>query len=262
MIDGAFYQQRALACLGNKCPEERADEMQQYCYRHLEHPREGRSELFRIYYYDCPPLAASVQHPLGHEIDLSRRTGFRWNNAFIEELKRKRKFAVRMGKLNESQAEFVLKERALGEILAKQKTIDELTERDFRFEVPQKGVDMQIGLDIACLAFKRLCDQIILISGDSDFVPAAKLARDEGIDFILDPLGSYIKPDLYENIDGLRCCDDRFYSARNENAARAEAEKPKEPEMTEEERLLTEEVNREYETLDPAFKKLLDNLTI
>lgn len=41
----------------------------------------------------------------------------------------------------------------------------------------QKGVDMKIGLDIASLAYKKQLDQIILISGDSDFVPVAKLAR-------------------------------------------------------------------------------------
>ena len=45
---------------------------------------------------------------------------------------------------------------------------------------------------------------IILISGDSDFVPAAKQARREGIDFILDPMRSPIKEDLFEHIDGMR----------------------------------------------------------
>lgn len=45
---------------------------------------------------------------------------------------------------------------------------------------------------------------MILISGDSDFVPAAKLARREGIDFILDPMGASISPDLSEHIDGIR----------------------------------------------------------
>ena len=65
---------------------------------------------------------------------------------------------------------------------------------------------MRIGLDISSLAYKHQVDQIVLISGDSDFVPAAKLARREGIDFILDPLGAPIKPDLMEHIDGLRSC--------------------------------------------------------
>jgi len=41
-------------------------------------------------------------------------------------------------------------------------------------------------------------------------VPAAKLARREGIDFILDPLHSPIKPDLFEHIDGLYTCDSHF----------------------------------------------------
>ena len=72
---------------------------------------------------------------------------------------------------------------------------------------------MKIGLDIASMAYKSQVNQIILISGDSDFVSAAKLARREGIDFILDPLGAPIKPDLFEHIDGLRTCD-KSYTAR------------------------------------------------
>ena len=62
---------------------------------------------------------------------------------------------------------------------------------------------MRIGLDIASMAYKKQVDRIILIAGDSDFVPAAKYARREGIDFILDPLWQPIKPSLMEHIDGL-----------------------------------------------------------
>ncbi len=81
-----------------------------------------------------------------------------------------------------------------------------MTEEDFGIDVDQKGVDMKIGLDISSLAYKKQVDQIVLISGDSDFVSAAKLARREGIDFILDPLWANIKPDLFEHIDGLHTC--------------------------------------------------------
>ena len=63
---------------------------------------------------------------------------------------------------------------------------------------------MKIGLDISSLAYKKQVDQIILIAGDSDFVPAAKLARREGIDFIFDPMWASIKDNLFEHIDGLR----------------------------------------------------------
>lgn len=45
---------------------------------------------------------------------------------------------------------------------------------------------------------------IVLIAGDSDFVPAAKLARREGLQFILDPLWQKVNDDLYEHIDGLQ----------------------------------------------------------
>ncbi|WP_255251341.1 NYN domain-containing protein [Pseudomonas indica] len=48
---------------------------------------------------------------------------------------------------------------------------------------------MRIGVDVASLSFKKQVDQIVLIAGDADFVPAAKMARREGIDFILDPCG-------------------------------------------------------------------------
>lgn len=82
----------------------------------------------------------------------------------------------------------------------------DITAADFVINVEQKGVDMKIGVDIASLAYKKQVKQIVLISGDSDFVPAAKLARREGIDFVLDPLYTNIKPELFEHIDGLRSC--------------------------------------------------------
>lgn len=47
-------------------------------------------------------------------------------------------------------------------------------------------------------------NKIILISGDSDFVPAAKHARREGVFFQLDPMYHDIKEDLLEHIDRLR----------------------------------------------------------
>ncbi len=68
----------------------------------------------------------------------------------------------------------------------------------------QKGVDIRIGCDIAALSYKHLVDCIVLMSGDSDLVPAAKVARREGIDFILDPMWNQIDPSLLEHVDGIR----------------------------------------------------------
>ena len=38
----------------------------------------------------------------------------------------------------------------------------------------QKGVDIRIGLDIARIAVKHIVDIIVLVTGDSDFVPVMK----------------------------------------------------------------------------------------
>ena len=88
-------------------------------------------------------------------------------------------------------------------LLKGQIDISALTDDDYKLSLTQKGVDMKMGLDIASLSYKRLVSQILLIAGDSDFVPAAKLARREGIDFVLDPMKNHIKPSLNEHVDGI-----------------------------------------------------------
>ena len=90
------------------------------------------------------------------------------------------------------------------DLLKKRKTLEDITEDDVMLSVRQKGVDMRIALDISSITLKRQANRIVLISGDSDFVPAAKFARREGIDFILDPMWQRIPDDLHEHIDGLR----------------------------------------------------------
>jgi uncharacterized LabA/DUF88 family protein len=146
-----------------------------------------------------------VYHPLlKRQIDLSKTDDFKWANDFFKELKHQRKFALRLGRLAEEQAQFIIKPDVFKKILNDTVKIEDLKEDDFALSLPQKGVDMRIGVDISSLAFKKQVDRIILISGDSDFVPAAKQARREGIDFILDPMRATIKEDLFEHIDGMR----------------------------------------------------------
>lgn len=108
--------------------------------------------------------------------------------------------------MSEEQITYNLRYDTTKKILSGSKDLSSLTESDFELSIEQKGVDMKIGVDIASLAYKKQVDKIILISGDSDFVPASKLARREGIDFVLDPMWSPIKPDLFEHIDGLKSC--------------------------------------------------------
>lgn len=149
---------------------------------------------------------------------------YKWSNDFLEELATKRKVALRLGELLESSAGYILKQDALKRLCRKIISIDDLTEDDFQLEIQQKGVDMRIGLDIASLAQKQLVDQVVLIAGDSDFVPAAKHARREGIDFILDPMWHTIKSSLNIHVDGIRSktyrppqnLNDKLYSKQAE----------------------------------------------
>lgn len=121
---------------------------------------------------------------------------------FFKILSEQRKLALRMGELSDTNASYNLKPEITKKLLKGDIKVTDITENDLVLDIQQKGVDMRIGLDIASLAFKKLVNQIVLIAGDSDFVPAAKYARREGIDFILDPLRHPIKDSLNLHIDG------------------------------------------------------------
>lgn len=204
LVDGGFYRSVAYSLWGDTEPTKRATELEQYCKYHL-HDKHEQRELYRIFYYDCMPSSKTVYHPmLKKQIDLSKSPLNIWMTEFIGVLKSKRKFAIRLGRLSEDQLEYNLRYKALKKLYNGNLNFADLKESDFELNIEQKGVDMKIGVDIASLAYKKQVDQIILISGDSDFVPAAKLARREGIDFILDPMRQHIKDDLFEHIDGLQ----------------------------------------------------------
>lgn len=208
LVDGGFYRKRAAHLWGKKSPEARAKELTAYCRAHISDSSSSSEErsLYRIFYYDCPPLDKQVFHPLlGKTVDFGKSDTYEWTTDFFEELKKRRKFALRLGTLSDAFAGFMITPEALKKVCKGDIEIGALdADKDFRISFSQKGVDMKVGVDIASLAYKKQVDQIILIAGDSDFVPAAKLARREGIDFILDPMWSKIKDDLFEHIDGLK----------------------------------------------------------
>lgn len=221
LVDGGFYRKVAQRQIGKVTPEVRASELFSYCRKHYDgYEREfDKADLYRIFYYDCPPIGKQVYHPLlKRAVDFKKTDSYKWMNDFLEELKKKRKVALRLGNLQEEFARYSLKPEILKKILNSSRNLESLTEDDFIFEVNQKGVDMKIGVDIASLSYKKQVDKIVLIAGDSDFVPAAKLARREGIDFVLDPLYMNIKPDLFEHIDGLITKDKKFKSNDESNA--------------------------------------------
>ena len=76
--------------------------------------------------------------------------------------------------------------------------------RDIVPRIEQKGVDMRIGLDIDSLALKRIVDAIVIVTGDSDLVPAMKLARREGLQVFLDTLGQqFVRAELRAHADAV-----------------------------------------------------------
>lgn len=146
--------------------------------------------------------------------------------AFLEELKQKRKVALRLGILDDNNSEYQIRYDVLKKLCAGKIQISDLSEADFQPNIKQKGVDMKIGVDIASLAYKKQVEQIVLIAGDSDFVPAAKLARREGVDFVLDSLNAPIKEELFEHIDGLNFRGNPYpQNQRNETAGGTSAER-------------------------------------
>lgn len=210
LVDGGFFTKRfprIFPKLDKHDPKMVADKAHELALAHLHSPKNKQrtSDLYRIYFYDCPPLSKRIHLPIsGNALNLATTPQAIFRNALHQELRQIRKVALRFGRLDEENAQWQLHGRALKQLLKNQKTWDELSDSDFHYYARQKVVDTKIGLDIALLAEKRLVDQIVLIAGDSDFVPAAKHARREGIDFVLDPMWNHIAPDLTEHIDGLR----------------------------------------------------------
>lgn len=204
LIDGGFFQKRYRALYDGALQDPKivAKNLFTLALKHVD--QEHGEKLYRIFYYDCPPYEKKVHHPItGQLIDFSKTPQATFQHAFFSELKKLRKVALRLGEIRDRSGWKVDKKK-LTNLLQQKIQSKDLLESDVRPDIVQKGVDMKIGLDIAALAFKRLVDRIVLISGDSDFVPASKLARREGIDFVLDPMWNPINPDLHEHIDGLQ----------------------------------------------------------
>lgn len=207
LVDGGFYLRRAKRMLGEHSAEESATILHEYCLSHLTHTEGGqkvRDNLYRIFYYDCPPIDRNVFHPLlGKDKALKKEPLYQWMTQFQEELRSKRKVALRLGRLSDNGIGYILSTEVVKSLCNGTKRWEDLSEADFTLNVKQKGVDMRIGIDIASMAYKKQVTKMILIAGDSDFVPAAKLARREGVDFVLNPMTASINKDLNEHIDGI-----------------------------------------------------------
>jgi uncharacterized LabA/DUF88 family protein len=60
---------------------------------------------------------------------------------------------------------------------------------------------MRIGLDIAFIALRRVANILVLATGDSDFVPAMKFARPEGMRVYLECMNHGVLRSLKAHAD-------------------------------------------------------------
>jgi uncharacterized LabA/DUF88 family protein len=203
LVDGAYFLKRYSQCFKDSDRHE-ADQVAKNLYSMVMAHVEDE-ELYRIFYYDCPPLEKKVHNPIsGEVVDYSKSDTAIFRRALHRELARMRKVALRLGVLKDQTDKWRINPAKLKKLFRGEIEFNTLKTRDIRYEITQKGVDMRLGLDIASLAYKKHVSRIILVTGDSDFVPASKLARREGLDVILDPMWQRVSDDLYLHIDGLK----------------------------------------------------------
>jgi len=240
LIDGSFFLKR----LPRLVPAERCDtpgnivwQLRDMCRGHVKiltqcSDERWREQVYRIFFYDAHPYDGKAHHPIDNRpLDFAKSTVARHRRALFELLRKERKLALRLGKVTrdhdwliapaltkkllrtrsvlsaldslDGDAPLLTQEQAR-ELASLRNVWQSLDGSSVQLGLRQKGVDMRIGIDIASLTLKRQADTLVLVAGDSDFVPAAKLARREGMEFILDPLWQKINPDLFEHIDGLQ----------------------------------------------------------
>ena len=195
LLDLGFVLHKLYRMLGKRSPT--ANEVRDFALKCLE----SNEELFRIYCYHCPPYDGVQTHPLSKaKEDFSQTDVYLGMSNLIRDLKVTDNIAFRSGEL--SFDGWLIRRRAAQDII---KTGRALTDSDFAPDLKQKRVDMKIGLDVAWLASKAIVEKLVLVTADSDFVPAMKFARREGVQVVLVTMGhKLVKQDLKEHADELR----------------------------------------------------------
>ena len=151
-------------------------------------------ELKKVLYYDCAPYQGRQRQPVSGE-----EKEFSADGSWLDDLACRDLFAVRRGQLK-FRGWSPKKIPVAG---------TELSDSHFKPNFEQKGVDMRLGLDIAEISEERLADRILLVSADTDMIPAMKKARRSGIQVVLFQLpaknsSGILRTELKANADYVR----------------------------------------------------------
>jgi uncharacterized LabA/DUF88 family protein len=247
LIDGGFFLKRLKSwpSVDRTDPAVVAEAARRLCKRHVQKLTGERANVprsvwldhvYRLFYYDALPFDGAPHHPLkNRQINFANTPEAKLRLGLFDAIRRKRKFALRLGHLKKD-GDWVPYNRHMKGLLKLKHHADYLAgvlngepvdarrstaalealsawqtlgDDDIQLPLRQKGVDMRIGLDISTMTLKGQVDTIILVTGDSDFIPAAKVARREGVEFILDPMWQSVEADLQEHVDGIASGFDR-----------------------------------------------------
>lgn len=163
LIDGGFLRAQARVA-HYKCNPDFIEKFALKCVA-------GDETLLRILYYDCAPYSGTGKRPISGSVEQ-----FSKNDQWLKNLAARDLFAVRRGELKFRGYKPKKTPLALNA---------PLSDNDFRPDFEQKGVDMRIGLDIASYSTSKHVDRIILVSGDTDCIPAMKHGRKAGLQIVL-----------------------------------------------------------------------------
>lgn len=154
-------------------------------------------DLLRIYFYDSPPASGVLTNPIdGAVLDLAKTKVYQDHSKLLNEVELLPNFAVRRGEL--VARGWKLGQKAFQRL---QKKPEPPTAKDLVPNIQQKGVDLRIGVDVARLALRQLVQVIVVVTGDSDLVPAFKFARREGLRVYLDHLSLPVRRELTAHAD-------------------------------------------------------------
>jgi uncharacterized LabA/DUF88 family protein len=144
-IDGAYFEK----VIKNEFGEITID------FKKLVEVLTDGRELLRTYYYNCLPYQSTVPTP-----EESKR--FANKERFFSYLRRLPRFNIRLGKLAFRG-----------------------TDREGNKVFEQKGIDTLLSIDMVNLAATKQVSNIILLAGDSDYIPAIEVTKTHGVGAIL-----------------------------------------------------------------------------
>lgn len=184
LLDGGFVTKKLQERLKEPA---RADDVVALCDEIRAHEELQSYELLRTYFYDAPPSLASLPFPVsGDTYHLAQTERAKHAQSLYDQLELRPGFALRMGETRLTPHGWMLKPKSVQQLTKEPR---ELEDRDFRLDINQKGVDIRIGLDMARLALREMVRAVVVVTADSDFVPAFKFVRREGVKVMLCTLG-------------------------------------------------------------------------